>query len=53
MSPPKGMTVGEGWLLALADFVKVFLALVVPLLALAAVVEVYVTPLVVVQVLGG
>jgi len=53
MAPPKGMTVGEGWLLALADFVKVFLALVVPLLALAAVLEVYVTPLVVVQVLGG
>jgi uncharacterized membrane protein SpoIIM required for sporulation/ABC-type transport system involved in multi-copper enzyme maturation permease subunit len=53
MAPPKGMTVGEGWLLALADFVKVFLALVVPLLALAAVVEVYVTPLVVVRVLGG
>jgi uncharacterized membrane protein SpoIIM required for sporulation/ABC-type transport system involved in multi-copper enzyme maturation permease subunit len=53
MSPPKGMTVGEGWLLALADFVKVFLALVVPLLALAAAVEVYVTPLVVIRVLGG
>jgi uncharacterized membrane protein SpoIIM required for sporulation len=53
MAPPKGMTVGEGWLLALADFVKVFLALVAPLLALAAVIEVYVTPLVVIQVLGG
>jgi uncharacterized membrane protein SpoIIM required for sporulation/ABC-type transport system involved in multi-copper enzyme maturation permease subunit len=53
MSPPKGMTVGAGWLLALADFVKVFLALVVPLLALAAVIEVHVTPLVVIQVLGG
>jgi len=53
MSPPKGMTVGEGWLLALADFVKVFLTLVVPMLALAAVIEVYVTPLVVIQVLGG
>jgi uncharacterized membrane protein SpoIIM required for sporulation len=53
MSPPKGMTVGEGWLLALADFVKVFLALVVPLLAVAAAIEVYVTPLVVVRVLGG
>jgi uncharacterized membrane protein SpoIIM required for sporulation/ABC-type transport system involved in multi-copper enzyme maturation permease subunit len=53
MSPPKGMTVGEGWLLALADFIKVFLALIVPLLALAAVIEVHVTPLVVIQVLGG
>jgi len=53
MSPPKGMTVGEGWLLALADFVKVFLALVVPLLTLAAAIEVHVTPLVVMRVLGG
>jgi uncharacterized membrane protein SpoIIM required for sporulation len=39
--------------LALADFVKVFLALVVPLLALAAVIEVYVTPMVVLRILGG
>ncbi|MBN1979242.1 MAG: stage II sporulation protein M [Anaerolineae bacterium] len=53
MSPPKGMTVGEGWLWALADFVKVFLALVVPLLVLAALLEVHVTPLVVLRVLGG
>ena len=53
MSPPKGMTVGEGWLWALADFVKIFLALVVPLLALAAALEVHVTPLVVLRVLGG
>jgi uncharacterized membrane protein SpoIIM required for sporulation len=53
MSPPKGMTVGEGWLWALADFVKIFFALVVPLLALAAALEVHVTPLVVLRVLGG
>jgi uncharacterized membrane protein SpoIIM required for sporulation/ABC-type transport system involved in multi-copper enzyme maturation permease subunit len=53
ISPPRGMTVGEGWLWALADFFKVFLALVLPLLALAAVLEVYVTPRVVVAVLGG
>jgi uncharacterized membrane protein SpoIIM required for sporulation/ABC-type transport system involved in multi-copper enzyme maturation permease subunit len=53
MSPPRGMTVGEGWLRALADFVKVFVALVLPLLALAAVIEVYVTPAVVVWAFGG
>ena len=52
MSPPKGMTVGEGWLRALADFVTVFIALVVPLLAAAAAIEVYVTPAVVVWVFG-
>jgi len=53
MSPPKGMAVGEGWLWALADFVKVFFALVVPMLALAAALEVHVTPLVVLSVFGG
>ena len=53
MSPPQGMTVGEGWLWALADTVKIFAALVLPLLALAAAVEVYVTPIVVVWAFGG
>ena len=52
MSPPKGMTVGEGWLRALADFVTVFIALIVPLLALAALIEVNVTPAVVVWAFG-
>jgi hypothetical protein len=53
MSPPEDISVGEGWLWALADLVKVFVALVVPLLALAAVVEVHVTPAVVVWAFGG
>lgn len=53
MSPPRGMTVGEGWLWALADFIKVFLFLVIPLLALAAIIEVHLTPLVVVWAYGG
>ncbi len=53
MSPPQGMTVGAGWLRAVADFVKVFVALVLPLLALAAVVEIHVTPVVVVWAFGG
>jgi ABC-type transport system involved in multi-copper enzyme maturation permease subunit len=53
MSPPEGMTVGEGWLRALADFVTVFVALVLPLLALAAAAEVHVTPAVVVWAFGG
>jgi uncharacterized membrane protein SpoIIM required for sporulation/ABC-type transport system involved in multi-copper enzyme maturation permease subunit len=53
MSPPEGMTVGEGWLRALAEFVTVFVALVVPLLALAAAVEVYLTPAVVVWAFGS
>lgn len=53
MSPPSGMSVSEGWLRALADFIKVFLALVLPLLALAAAVEVYVTPAIVIRIYGG
>ncbi len=53
MSPPRGMTVSEGWLCALADFIKVFVAFVMPLLALAATVEVYVTPYIVVWAFGG
>lgn len=53
IAPPRGMTVGEGWLQALADFVKVFLGMVVPLLAIAAAVEVYLTPAIVLAVYGG
>jgi len=50
---PRGMTVGEGWLQALADFVKVFVAVTLPLLAVAAWIEVHVTPAVVLSVYGG
>lgn len=52
IAPPRGLTVGEGWIQALADFVKVFLAVVVPLLALAAAVEVFLTPALVLAVYG-
>jgi uncharacterized membrane protein SpoIIM required for sporulation/ABC-type transport system involved in multi-copper enzyme maturation permease subunit len=52
ISPKRGMTVGEGWLWALADFVKVFVALVLPMLALAAAVEVHLTPSIVVWAFG-
>jgi uncharacterized membrane protein SpoIIM required for sporulation/ABC-type transport system involved in multi-copper enzyme maturation permease subunit len=47
ISPPGGKTLGEGWLMALADWAKISLALVVPLLLVAALIEVFVTPLVV------
>jgi uncharacterized membrane protein SpoIIM required for sporulation len=53
LSPPRGMTVGEGWLWALADVVKVFLAVVLPLLTLAAAIEVHLTPRVVIWAFGG
>jgi uncharacterized membrane protein SpoIIM required for sporulation len=50
VSPPKGMTLSQGVLLALADLVKVFVFLVLPLLAGAAALEVWVTPWIVTQV---
>jgi len=52
MSPPEGMTVGQGFLRAVADFLTLFVALVLPLLALAAVLEVHVTPAVVIWAFG-
>jgi uncharacterized membrane protein SpoIIM required for sporulation len=44
VSPPAGLDVGQGFLLVLADFLKVFLFLVVPLLLIAAFVEANITP---------
>lgn len=46
------LTLGEGWLLALVDFVKLFVFVVVPLLVLAALAEAYLTPKVVCLVYG-
>ncbi len=50
--PPQDMTVSEAWLRALGDAVKVGLGVVLPLLVLAAVLEVIVTPRVVQWALG-
>jgi uncharacterized membrane protein SpoIIM required for sporulation len=53
LAPPANRTLGESFLAGLADFAKVAVAVVVPLLLVAAAVEVFVTPLVVAQVLGA
>jgi uncharacterized membrane protein SpoIIM required for sporulation/ABC-type transport system involved in multi-copper enzyme maturation permease subunit len=45
--PPEGMTVGEAWLRALGDTVKIGVGVVFPLLILAGILEVTVTPRVV------
>ena len=45
--PPKDMTVGEAWLRALGDAVKIGVGLVFPLIILAGIVEVTITPRVV------
>jgi uncharacterized membrane protein SpoIIM required for sporulation len=47
MSPPPGFTVGENLLWALANFLKTYLLLLVPLFLLAALIEGLLTPLVI------
>ena len=49
--PPKGMTVGQAWIQALGDTVKLFVGLVIPGLFIAALIEAFITPLVVLSVL--
>ncbi|MBC7252015.1 MAG: stage II sporulation protein M [Anaerolineae bacterium] len=53
VSPPKGLTVSEGLLLTLADFLKVFLFLVLPSLLIAAALEIWVTPRIVLGIYGA
>ncbi|MCS6871808.1 MAG: stage II sporulation protein M [Anaerolineae bacterium] len=52
-SPPKDMGVWEAWLRAFADMLKLLVAVAVPLLAIGAVVEVYVTPRIVLMTIGS
>ncbi|HMM27474.1 MAG TPA: hypothetical protein PKD46_04220, partial [Aggregatilineaceae bacterium] len=42
--PPAGMTVGEAWIRALADTVKIGVAVVLPLIVVAGILEVTLTP---------
>lgn len=53
ISPSPGHSVGEWWLGALADWAKISLGLVLPLLVGAALIEVLVTPRIVMAVFGG
>ncbi|MGB9724536.1 MAG: stage II sporulation protein M [Chloroflexia bacterium] len=53
LAPLPERTLGETLLSGLADFLKVFFLLVLPLLLVAAFVEVYVTPRVALWILGG
>jgi uncharacterized membrane protein SpoIIM required for sporulation/ABC-type transport system involved in multi-copper enzyme maturation permease subunit len=53
MAPPTDLTAGEALVKAAADFVKVFILLVLPMLVVAALLESYVTPQVVLWVYGG
>jgi len=53
LAPPRGLSLGEGFLLAMVNYLKIFFLLVVPLLLLAAFLEVRVTPQVALWLLGG
>lgn len=52
IAPPAGVTAGENLLRALADLVKIFIFVVVPLLLIAAWVEATITPQVVLWIYG-
>jgi uncharacterized membrane protein SpoIIM required for sporulation len=52
-APARGKTIGEAWLHALAKWAKVMVGLVLPLLLLAALIEVFVTPRIAVLIFGG
>ena len=53
ISPAPGRTIGEAWLHSMADWAKVMLGLVLPLLLGAALVEVLITPRFAIWFLGG
>ena len=53
VTPAQGMSIGEAWLRAMADWARIMLALVVPLFLLAALLEMYLAPRVVMWLLGG
>ena len=51
MTPQVGRSMGEVLLEVLADWLKVILVLVLPLLGVAALIETYVTPVILLMVL--
>lgn len=53
VSPPEGLDVGQGLLMTTANFLKILIFLVAPLLLLAAFIEANITPQVVIAVYAG
>ena len=51
--PPRGETVGHAWTVALGNTLKLWLGVVIPGLIIAAFIESFITPRLVLQVLGG
>ena len=53
VSPNQGLSIGEGLVTSIADWAKITLALVIPLFLGAAILEVFVSPQLLVRLLGG
>lgn len=53
LARPENGSIGENWVRLAADFCRLFIGLVIPLLLIAAFVEAYVTPRVILLVYGG
>jgi uncharacterized membrane protein SpoIIM required for sporulation/ABC-type transport system involved in multi-copper enzyme maturation permease subunit len=53
MSPPQGLDVGQALLLTTANFIKILIFVVVPMLLVAAFIEANITPQIVLAVYGG
>jgi stage II sporulation protein M len=53
IAPAGDRTISENWLAAAADFTRIFVGIVAPLLLLAALVEAFVTPYAVIAVYGA
>ena len=53
ISQPKGASLGEGLMRALAEWTRIMIGIVVPLLIVAAIVEVFVTPHLALRLLFG
>ncbi len=53
ISMPQGSSLGEGWIRALAEWVRVGIGIVLPLLIGAALLETFLTPIIAVRLLGG
>jgi uncharacterized membrane protein SpoIIM required for sporulation len=53
VSPARGRSLGHHWLAGFAEWARLTVGLVLPLLALAALIEVFVTPQIALRVLFG
>ena len=53
VTPQRGKSIGEVIIALIADWFKVYVGLIVPLLAVAALIEAYVTPVILQSVMGG